>query len=105
MICEDVNERSVDGDDLERLGYTQYRGGNRENVYKVILTITVTNKVTITITMTTTITNPSLEQSVQGGCLQGDFENYQSMRESLATRLQQFVRRNLDVIFLNGICK
>jgi len=30
-----VNERSVDGDDLERLGYTQYRGGNRENVYKV----------------------------------------------------------------------
>ena len=95
MIFEDVNERSVDGDDLERLGYTQYRGGNRENVYKV----------TITITMTTTITNPSLEQSVQGGCLQGDFENYQSMRESLATRLQQFVRRNLDVIFLNGICK
>ena len=33
-----VNERSVDGDDLERLGYTQYRGGNRENVYKVTLT-------------------------------------------------------------------
>ena len=32
----DVNERSVDGDDLERLGYTQYRGGNRENAYKVV---------------------------------------------------------------------
>ena len=41
MICKDVNERSVDGDDLERLGYTQYRGGNRENVYKVILKISI----------------------------------------------------------------
>ena len=42
MINEGVNERSVDGDDLERLGYTQYRGGNRENVYKVTITITIT---------------------------------------------------------------
>jgi len=33
--ASNVNERSVDGDDLERLGYTQYRGGNRENAYKV----------------------------------------------------------------------
>ena len=31
-------ESSIDGDDLERLGYTQYRGGNRENVYKVTWT-------------------------------------------------------------------